>query len=621
MSYHAALKANLPDYLSVIHKNSATTVDELHHLGDAIIQTDLQFKITGWNAAAELIHGRPGAMGQNLFELVNINICGGTSIEEAIKELAFKGAWFGEVVFNRFDGKNICFRVSVTYIINEKDDPIAISIVSHNISDIKKKEEELAEAQNKYEILLNTMPDGVIMMNADGRIAACNKRGAEIFDLTIEEAVGNKITTANWEVIRQDGSVFPTSGYPAVVTLQTGFPQRNVVMGLKKPGGDLIWVSVNTQALFSPGEFEPYAVVISYSDITDSLKTEKELRQSNERFYYVSKVTSDAIWDFDMERNTIYRSEAFSNLSGYTADSIETNLDWWFNHVHPLDRERVKNKINEYISQQKDKWEDEYRFQCADGSYKFLLDSGMILYRNNKAVRILGALCDLTDQKKLEKQLLDEQAQKQQAITLARITAQEREKTNISRELHDNVNQILMSARLYMDTAKKMPDQAEILIDKAIEYQTIALHEIRQLSRTLNTSHIKTVGLKDSVQDIVDNMQFLQRLQVQFEYDVTADNKLTEEQKLMLFRVIQEQSSNIAKHAGATSVFIGISYAEGSIQLQMNDNGVGFDTSLNKEAGIGLINIRSRVEAHNGSVQIISSPGNGCKLELSFPVG
>lgn len=74
-----------------------------------------------------------------------------------------------------------------------------------------------------------------------------------------------------------------------------------------------------------------------------------------------------------------------------------------------------------------ERWEDEYRFECADGSYKFLHDSGIVLYKSGKPVRMLGAIRDLTEQKKLEKQLSDEQVQRHKAITQATIAAQEKE--------------------------------------------------------------------------------------------------------------------------------------------------------------------------------------------------
>ncbi|MGB3154511.1 MAG: PAS domain S-box protein [Chitinophagaceae bacterium] len=619
MNRPTAFKTASEDYLSVIHKNSNLSGEELLYRQNPFIQTDLAFNITGWNSAAETLHGRPGAMGNYLFDLVNIEFIGSDLIELKT-QLVASGSWSGEVFFKRFDGQKLHFKTTVTYLINENKQPVAIMIVSHNISDVKKKIEELAAAENKYEILLNTLPEGVVMMNPDGKISACNKRGAEILGLTEDEALGRVVASPNWEAVRKDGSPFPIAEFPAMVSLQTGFPQRNIIMGINKPEGLLAWLSINSQALIRTGEFEPYAVVISYSDITETIKTEKELRQSNERFYHVSKVTSDAIWDLDLETNEIYRSSAFSALSGYSSDEISRNLNWWFENVHPEDRERVQNKLKEHIQQQREKWEDEYRFKCADHTYKYLYDTGIILYKKGIPVRILGAIRDMTEQKKLEKQLLEQEVQKHQAITLATIAAQEQEKTTLSRELHDNVNQIIMSAKLYMESVKKMPEQSGVLIDKAIEYQMLALQEIRKLSKTLNTSNIKTVGLKDSVQDIVDNMKLLQELKVDFNYDRRVDLILTDEQKLMLFRIIQEQTSNILKYAAARKVVINISEANNFIHLYISDDGRGFDTTIKKDKGIGFINITGRAEALSGIVNILSSPGKGCSLDLKFAV-
>lgn len=605
--------------MSVIHKASLTTSTGIDSMDDAVLQTDLDFNITGWNSAVEALHGQPGAMGKNLFNLIDIDFLN-DNVHHVRKHLSANGYWTGEVLFKRYDGQQIYFRTTVTYIIDEKGKPMAVMIVCHNINDVKIKEKELDAAKKKYDILMNTLPQGVMMINADGKIEACNKRGAEIFGLSEDEVLGKVLASPSWKAIKPDGSVFPLTEFPAVVSLQTGFPQRNVVMGIQQPDDTLVWVSVNSEALIQPGEFEPYAVVVSYTDITESKKTEEELKRSNERFYHVAKVTSDAIWDVDLSTNKIYRSGAFRRLSGYASEQIDSNLNWWFYKVHPEDRERVKNKLNQHIEKGMERWDDEYRFECADGSYKSLFDSGIILYKAGKPVRILGAIKDLTEQRRLEKQLMDEQVQRHKAITQATIAAQEQEKTNISRELHDNVNQILMSAKLFMDTAKRIPEQSNDLLNKAIEYQLLALQEIRKLSKSLSTSNVKTVGIKESIGDIVNNMKLLQQLDVQLIFNERVEDKLSDDQKLMLFRVIQEQTNNIIKYAEARSVQIMINETNNMVRLVISDDGVGFDTSNKNTKGIGFINIISRADVYNGKVNIVSSPGHGCTLEICFPI-
>ncbi|HET6768715.1 MAG TPA: PAS domain S-box protein, partial [Chitinophagaceae bacterium] len=449
MKTNSSVKKGSKSALTVSHKAAAELNDFLHHLPDAVIITDLTYIVTEWNDAAEKLHGLPGARGKNLFELIKIDLLNSTP--DSIKnDVTNKGSWEGEIIYHRHDGEKFIFKTTATAIIDDDNKPVSIIFVNHNITKVKSTEKKLAEAEATYEKLVNTLVDGVIMLDKDGKITTCNKRASAILGLTEEEMLGKELGDSSWKAIKADGTPFPWYEFPTVVSIQTGFPQRNVKMGVNLPNGLFVWLLINSEALIRLGEFEPYAVVLSFSDITDSVNREEELRKSNERFFYVSKITSDAIWDIDLATNQIYRSETFYELSGYTKDEIKPDMDWWFNKVHPKDRERVRKKVQEYIQNGNERWEDEYLFLCADGNYKFLLDSGTILYRQGKPVRILGAIRDLTEKKKLEQQLLQEQEQKHKAVSQAGIAAQEAERSNISRELHDNVNQLLMSAKLFM---------------------------------------------------------------------------------------------------------------------------------------------------------------------------
>ena len=617
MSKPNPLRSVAAEHLSVIHKAVVPqNIGVNHHV---VIQTDLSFNVTGWNTVAEELNGRPGSMGKNLFEVVDIEFTNGTR-EEMMVLLSKRGFWSGEVRFTRFDRQQFDLHTTATYIINEKEEPVAIMIVSHIISDIKLKEQQLEAAETKFETLINTLPDGVMMLDAGGRITTCNKRSAEIFGLTSDQVLGHSVIATTWKAIKPDGTPFPAQQFPAVVSLQTGFPQRNVIMGIEQPGGNLIWLSLNSEALLKPGEFEPYGVVVSFSDISNLITAQKELLKSNERFHYVTRITSDAIWDFDLNTHEIYRSENFCRLSGYAPEAIGSNLNWWFDKIHPEDQERVKRKLDEQLLLKNERWEDEYRFEYADGTYKVLTDSGIILYKEGKPIRILGAIRDITAEKRLKQQLADEQAQKQKEITHAALQAQEEEKTKISRELHDNVNQILMSAKLYMETARQSPEKADILLEKAVEYQVLALHEIRKLSRSLSTPGITTAGLQDSIGDIVYNLQALQQIKVDFVFETSLEERLNVDEKLTIYRVIQEQTNNIIKYAAATEVKIRVKSKDNIVNLLIQDNGEGFDSSVNQyKKGIGIINMNSRASAHGGKLSITSSPGNGCRVELHFP--
>ena len=618
MRTNSSAKKNSKPILSVSHKTGGEISDLLHHLPDAVIITDLSFNITGWNDAAEKLHGLPGARGKNLFQLIKLDLLDST-FETINAELLNRGTWEGEVIYHRHDGEKYIFKTSATSILDDNNKPLSIIFVNHNITKVKSTEKKLAEAEATYEKLVNTLVDGVIMLDKDGKVTTCNKRASAILGTNEVELLGKELGDSSWNAIKEDGTPFPWYEFPTVVSLQTGFPQRNVKMGVNLPNGLFVWLLINSEALIRNGEFDPYAVVISFSDITDSVNREEELRRSNERFFYVSKITSDAIWDIDLATKQIYRSETFYELSGYSREEIKPDLDWWFNKIHPRDRERVKNKVQEHIQFGHERWEDEYLFLCADGSYKFLLDSGTILTRHGKPVRILGAIRDLTEKKKLEQQLLQEQEQKHKAVSQAGISAQETERSNISRELHDNVNQLLMSAKLFMNSAQTDPQKANEHIEKAITYQLMAVEEIRKLSKTLNTSLVKVIGLSRSIDDIIINMKAFQQIETRFQYDQKLDKLLSDDQKLMIFRILQEQTNNIIKYANAKNVLITLKEENSKIFLSITDDGKGFDASVQSK-GIGFINIYNRVDAFGGDMELISSPGNGCALRINFPL-
>ena len=618
MRTNSSAKKNSKPILSVSHKTGGEISDLLHHLPDAVIITDLSFNITGWNDAAEKLHGLPGARGKNLFQLIKLDLLDST-FETINAELLNRGTWEGEVIYHRHDGEKYIFKTSATSILDDNNKPLSIIFVNHNITKVKSTEKKLAEAEATYEKLVNTLVDGVIMLDKDGKVTTCNKRASAILGTNEVELLGKELGDSSWNAIKEDGTPFPWYEFPTVVSLQTGFPQRNVKMGVNLPNGLFVWLLINSEALIRNGEFDPYAVVISFSDITDSVNREEELRRSNERFFYVSKITSDAIWDIDLATKQIYRSETFYELSGYSREEIKPDLDWWFNKIHPRDRERVKNKVQEHIQFGHERWEDEYLFLCADGSYKFLLDSGTILTRHGKPVRILGAIRDLTEKKKLEQQLLQEQEQKHKAVSQAGISAQETERSNISRELHDNVNQLLMSAKLFMNSAQTDPQKANEHIEKAITYQLMAVEEIRKLSKTLNTSLVKVIGLSRSIDDIIINMKAFQQIETRFQYDQKLDKLLSDDQKLMIFRILQEQTNNIIKYANAKNVLITLKEENSKISLSITDDGKGFDASVQSK-GIGFINIYNRVDAFGGDMELISSPGNGCALRINFPL-
>lgn len=621
MSQTPSFGKSIPDYFSVV-KNNDTSIDiDLGLSSDLIIHTDLDFNATYFNTGAKIVFDldEEDLLKINLLDIEDIKVKD-WSIEDVKTELFKTGFWKGCASYQHSIGKVLEYKVTITLVKDATAKPLYLVIVCNNMELFTQKELELAAADKKFNGLLNILSNGVMLIDAKGKILLCNKSASDILGMTEDYILKTgHIDNEYWKGFKPDGSPFPMEHYPAIVSLQTGFPQRNVIMGFDKQEGRRVWVSINSEALIHPNEFTPYAVVLSITDITDFISTEKELRLSNERFDYAAKVTTDAIWDFDIIKNEIYRTQAFAKLSGYDAEYIGKSLDWSMSKIHPEDVERVKESLDKALADKRERWQNEYRFIYADGTYKIIKDSAVILYDNEKPVRMIGAVKDMTEARRLKQQLKEEQAQTQKAIATAVLQAQEREKLNISSELHDNVNQIILSAKLYMESAKQTPENADKLLEKAIEYQLLALHEIRKLSHSLNTLAIRASTLRENISGIVHNLEILQNIKVRVDIAPKTEESIEEATKLHLYRIIQEQSNNIIKYAEATEVNIQLNSFNNNFELILSDNGKGFDTTKQDFGGIGFINMNNRAVAIGGKITIQSAPGEGCVLTVTFP--
>lgn len=368
-----------------------------------------------------------------------------------------------------------------------------------------------------------------------------------------------------------------------------------------------------------PGSSGPRLIGGQSLDITDERNAEGIIQKTNERFYYVTKATSDSIWDWNMTTNEIFRSESFFRLTGYSPDDIENNMDWWYTKAHPDDREQALLLLQQCIARFQEQWHAEYRFECADGQYKYFADKGFIIYEQGKPVRAIGAIQDLTEIKNLEKKLRDQRIAKRKQISLAVIAAQDKERNEIGKELHDNINQMLSTVRLLLSTIKAETTPHHQLITQCKEYLDMAIEEIRLQSKSLSSSFVREVGLKAAIDDITKNMLLTKGMQVDVDYDDSLETKLSPEQRLMSCRVIQEQSNNIIKHAQASRVKISAQDREGYLELVISDNGLGFDIHQTPH-GIGITNIRNRVEVANGHLQLDSAPGEGCTMQIIVPI-
>lgn len=354
--------------------------------------------------------------------------------------------------------------------------------------------------------------------------------------------------------------------------------------------------------------------------IIENKSAEDKIRLTNDRYNYVMKATNEAIYDWDLDTDFIFWGDGFSSLFGYDISHEKQQIGFWERCLHPEDAERIMKGLREFlVAREGVLWEEEYRFLKADNTYAYVLEKGFLLINpSGHPYRMVGSIRDLTSKKLLEKELLTQELTKQKLVAQAAIDAQEKERGQIGKELHDNINQILTTTKLYLELAKTDENNRLTLINRSAQNIVDTIQEIRQLSRSLVPPSIGDLGLVDSITDLIENVRITSVINIEF-YPVNISEELIEDNlKLMLFRVVQEQINNVLKHAKANNLIIELTFDEESLELNINDDGIGFDLAKVKR-GLGLSNINSRTDLFNGRMQVLTSPGKGCKLNVSVP--
>lgn len=303
--------------------------------------------------------------------------------------------------------------------------------------------------------------------------------------------------------------------------------------------------------------------------------------------------------------NGLYEKIFFNSPEDLFNQSFESS-------IHSEDLTIYKNTIEECISVPGHSVCADLRRHREDGSNFWIRWEFSAIVENEQITGIQGLGTDASERKRAEHE-------RQRWVTEATIMAQEKERAEIGRELHDNINQILTTTKMYLDMALTEKDISEELTIKSHENISTAIEEIRILSKSLVPPSLGDIGLKEAVTEMIDNLKYSQKINIRLKTSGLSKSSIPGNVKLTVFRIIQEQLNNVLKHSKATDVEIRMGVSKEGLTIMVTDNGIGFEPKKRMK-GIGLMNITSRAEVHNGDVEILSSPGNGCTLKISIPI-
>ncbi len=207
-----------------------------------------------------------------------------------------------------------------------------------------------------------------------------------------------------------------------------------------------------------------------------------------------------------------------------------------------------------------------------------------------------------------------------QRLSTKLVTVQEEERRTIARELHDEIGQVLMAIKVELALAQRRIENAGVrdrLLDDAQTITDGALHTVRDLSHLLHPALLDDLGLPAAVDWYLTGFGKRHGLAVELLQE-GMEMRMVPEIEAACYRIIQEALTNVAKHAHASLAFVYLRHVGDTLQVAIEDNGVGFDPATARR-GLGLIGIRERVAHLSGTVQVDSGPGKGTRLRIRLP--
>ncbi len=203
------------------------------------------------------------------------------------------------------------------------------------------------------------------------------------------------------------------------------------------------------------------------------------------------------------------------------------------------------------------------------------------------------------------------------------VRVQEAERKSLSRELHDEVGQMMTAMRMELGSAESFltasPEQALAHMKSAAGLAEQTLRSVRSLARGLRPSMLDELGVGPALNWLAREFTRHTSIQVHLTADDSLDH-LPESYRTCIYRVVQEALTNCARHAHATEVFLDIRRIENTLHMTIQDNGAGFDVRKQVK-GIGLLGMKERVRELDGEIDIVSSPGEGTRLKVQVPLG
>lgn len=608
--YILLISAGVSLYLIKYRKTKKELDLTLNRIKDAVISVDNEWRYTFLNDAALKTHpfGRKDTLGKVLWN-VHPKLVGTIFWHTYHKAMAS-----GDIM----EFENYYNEMSTWFSVKVYPSDTGLTIFYQDITESKHIRIQLAKSEKKYRTLFYKSPLPIWLYDFESlRFIDVNEAAVSHYGYTRDEFLSMTIKDIR---PKEDIAVLLED---IVQVRQNSYRSRHGSWRHLKKNGDILTVEATAHSFTHEGR---KARIVIINDITQKTIMEQKLLDNQMKLNEAQAIGRLGNWDIDLQKNIHTWSDQLYTIFGLDKIATVPSVDLFLSFIHPEDKGMAENLIKEAV----------YDFKVAKLDFRFITSTGQqrfgyIEWRfeystNNIPIRLFGILQDITERreaeessKQLEAKIKEQKIQALKKISKAIIKAQEKQKNYIAQELHDNINQILFSAKLHLGIAGRKNPAVKELIEQPIDQISKAMDEIHLLSQNLVTP-LTEAGLEEIITNLIHKINHDTDNSISIFFSYSIPFEFSDELKLNIYRIIQEQLQNILKHAEAKNVTIALTANDTSIYITVEDDGKGYDVQQ-KRKGLGISNIIHRAEAFNGKVEILSKVGEGSRINVTIPYG
>jgi len=346
-----------------------------------------------------------------------------------------------------------------------------------------------------------------------------------------------------------------------------------------------------------------------------------ELVKNEKKFRDLIELLPQTVYEMDIDGNLRFTNQYGLQCFGYTTEDFQKGINFLQLFI-PEDRPRVQ-KNTKMILAGSQLTGNEYTCLRKDGStFQSLFYSNPIFY-NGKPTGLRGVVVDITDRKITEHELKNSRDQLRDLASHLQ-SIREEERLLMAREIHDELGQALTALKMDLIWLQKRIDpfatEKQEKLKSMDELVDQTIKTVRRISTELRPGLIDDLGLSAAMEWYCGEFQNRTGISCQLNLD-ESENTLEQDRSIAVFRIFQESLTNVARHANATVVSASLKFDDGSLKMEIRDNGSGItEEQINSPKSFGLIGLRERVTPWGGKVLISGAPGRGTTVKVILPV-